>query len=418
MGFFQDLFGNSSETVSSIPPYLEAFFRDKITPRLEGMVDRPYPVYTDPRLKDFDPMEEQAFRYAGENVDNPEWRPYFGRATEMLEAGAQPYDAALLGPEGEYDPALLGEGGSYDRFEVGETERLTPEAVSRYMDPYKGQVVDTAVRRIEENADKAALRDRARATRTGNLYSAGHGLIDAERDKNVSREIGDVTGRLMSEGYRDATSQFNRDVDRQLSARTGDVGRRLTAATSDVGARNRAVEFLMSQGLTREQANQAARNRSSEFNRTQAMAGSREMAGQGSQRQTLRNQDFEALRGAGAQRRGLGQQGLDLAYKDFLEQRDWPLSNLSQISQIASGQPYTRTQTSTQTPSMFNTLAGGALVGSRLFPGAASTVGSWLGFADGGVVRGPKGPALAHKRKAAMMPGRREMGGLPPPRGK
>lgn len=441
MGLFDS--ENETRQVSSIPPYLEAFFRDRITPRLEGMMDRPPPIYPGQRRAGFSPEEEQAFQYAGANAENPEWRPYFGRATEMTEAGSQAYDpstydaatydASLMGPGGNYDPSTLGEHGD---FMVGETERLSPEAVDRYMNPYQDRVIDSAVDRINRQGDRQALRDRGRATRAGNLYSAGHGIIDAERDANINREVADTTGRLLDQGYGRATDQFNRDVDRSLTARTGDVGRRLSARGTDMAAQNRAVEFLMSQGLTREQANQAAlnqsratnmgainqsrsanttaRNRASEFNRTQALAGAREMAGQGTQRQTLRNQDLSTLRGVGQERRGMGQGNLDQAYQDFLEQRDWPLQNLSQISQVAGGQPYTRTQTTNQTTgnSLFNTLAGGAL-----------TVGSLFGrngpfpntFADGGLVpeiRGPKGPR-GPKQKASQTPGRR--GGLPPP---
>lgn len=440
MGFFD----SEKQVTSSIPPYLEEFYKGRVMPRLDGMIDRPYAAYPNQRIQGFDPYEERAFGFAAENEANPEWRPYYGRATEMLEAGSQPYNAAMLGPEGEYNPSTLGgESGDYDRFSVGSggygdmmvgsRSGLTPDALSRYMSPYKSSVVDSAVSRIEENADRNALRDRARATRTGNLYSAGHGIIDAERDKNTSREIGDVTGRLMDEGYKTALGQFNTEtdrdigiqrgnVDRLLQARTGDVGRRMQAETSDVGARNRAVEFLMSQGLTREQANQQAANRASEFNRSQAMAGSKEMAAQGTQRQTLRNQDMANLRAAGLERRGMGQKNMDLAYQDFLEQRDWPLKNISQISQIAAGQPYSKTTTETSNPSMFNTLAGAGMTMASLFGKSGPFAGSF-GFADGGMVpdiqgpRGPRGPALARpqKRKATMTPGRQDFGGLPPP---
>lgn len=387
-----DFFGTGEQTsqqTSSIPPYLEAFYRDKMMPRLEGMLDRPPPVYPGQRNAGFTPEEERAFGFAEANIDNPEWSPYFGRANQMTEAGAQAYNPAMLGPEGQYDPSL-----------IGETASLTPEAVSRYMDPFQDQVIDSTIERLNRQNDRNALRDRGRATRTGNLYSAGHGIVDAERDAATDREVADTTGRLLSSGYDRAVSQFNTDTNRQLQART-----------ADVGAKNRAVEFLMSQGLTREQANQAAANRGSEFNRTQALAGAREMASQGTQRQTLRNQDYSALQNAGAAKRGMNQTNLNTAYEDFLKQYEYPLQNLSQVSQIAAGQPYSRTQTTT-TPgqSPFNVALGAGLVGKSIF-----------GFKDGGMVegidgpRGPSGPTLARqKRRATMTPGRQKEA-LPPP---
>lgn len=390
MGLLSNFFGTGEQTqqqTSSIPPYLEAFYRDKMMPRLEGMIDRPPPVYPGQRTAGFTPEEEQAFGYAGANVENPEWRPYFGRATEMLEAGSQAYDPAMLGPEGNYDPSL-----------IGTTDSLTPEAVAKYMSPYQSQVIDPVVERLNRQNTMNMLRDRGRATRAGNLYSAGHGIVDAERDAATDRQVAETTGNLLDTGYGRAVSQFNTDTGRQLQAKT-----------ADVAAKNRAVEFLMSQGLTREQANQAARNRSSEFNRTQALTGARDLINQGTQRQTLRNQDYSALQNAGAAKRGMNQQNLSTAYEDFLKQYEYPMSNLSQVSQIAAGQPYSRTQTTT-TPgqSPFNTLLGAGLVGKSIF-----------GFKDGGMIegpRGPSGPELAKKkRKATMTPGRQKEGALPAP---
>lgn len=381
-------------------------------PRLEGMIDRPPPVYPGQRTAGFTPEEEQAFGYAGANVDNPEWRPYFGRATEMTEAGSQAYDPSMLGPEGSYDPAQLGEGGDYSKFMVGPTDRLSPEAVARYMSPYQSQVIDPVVDRLNRQNDRNMLRDRGRATRTGNLYSAGHGIVDAERDAATDRQIAETTGSLLDTGYGRAVSQFNTDTERALGAKTGDVSRLMSARGTDVAAKNRAVEYLMSQGLTREQANQAARNQASQFNRTQALTGARDMVNQGTQRQTLRNQDYSALQGVGTARRNMNQQNLSTAYQDFLDQYNWPMSNLSQVSQIAAGQPYSRsTTTTTPGQSPFNTIAGAALVGKSIF-----------GFADGGMIpaiegpRGPSGPELARKkRKATMTPGRQKEGALPPP---
>lgn len=409
MGIFSDLFGDSKESVSSLPPYLEEFYKSQMMPRLTGMMDRPYPVYGQRRIEDFSPEEQDAFgRITQDATTGSSWAPQVIAGMEMTERGSSPYEAALLGPEGRYDPSQIGEGGNYDKLMVGKTDQLTPAAIERYMSPYKNTVVDSAIARINDSSDRAALRDRARATRTGNLYSAGHGIIDAERDRNTAREIGDTTGRLMDEGYKGAVSQFNLDTDRQLGARTGDVNRLLSAKGTDIAAKNRAVEFLMSQGLTREQANQQARNTASQFNRQQQMSGAQQMAKLGEMNRTLRNADYDRLGQVGSAKRAQGQKSLDMAYKDFMDQYNWPLENISKISGVASGQPYTKTQTQTESPSPFNTAAGAALIASKFF-----------GFADGGMVpgiegpRGPVGPAMARKKKESHTPGRQ--GGLPPP---
>ncbi|MBM3549658.1 MAG: hypothetical protein FJX54_22190 [Alphaproteobacteria bacterium] len=432
MGFFDGFFGSSNKRTSSLPPYLEDFYKNQMMPRLGGMIDRPYPVYPGQRIEDFSQEEMDAFnRIASEARSGDAYMGGMGRAFNMTEHGASGYDPALLGPEGRYDPALLGPEGRYDPSLIGDTPSFSKEALDRYMSPYKGAVVDSAVSRINESADRAALRDRGRATRSGNLYSAGHGIIDAERDKNTMREIGDVTGRLMDQGYGQALSQFNTDTNRQLQAKTTDAGAKnraieflrsqgLTREQANQAARNQADQFYRTQQITREQANQAARNLADQFYRTQQMAGGKQMATLAEQNQKLRNQSMNDLRAVGQAKRGMGQQGLDLAYKDFMDSYNWPLENLSKIGGVAGGQPYSKTETQTSSPSIFNTAAGSALIGSTLFP---SWWGRTFGFADGGMVpeikgpRGPRGPALSRPvsrpMKESHTPGRRA--GLPPP---
>lgn len=391
MGWFSDIFGSQQQQQSSIPPYLEEFYKNQVTPRATAFLDRPYPVYGNARIEDFAPEEQQAFdRISNDALTGDAWGPLLARSISMTDEGSADTKANILGPGGSYTPSL-----------IGDVPTLSADAVAKYMDPYQDKVVDAAIGKINESADRAALRDRGRATRAGNLYSAGHGIIDAERDKNVAREIGDTTGRLMSEGYRTALGQFNTEAARNLQT-----------ATTDAAAKNRAVEFLMSQGLTREQANQAAVNQMNQFNRNNKLAGARQLSGLAQQNQAMRDQGWDRLMKVGQQKRGMGQQNLDLAYKDFMDQYDYPLNNLDRVSKIMSGQPYSRDTTTTSTNSPFNTVAGAALIGSKLF-----------GFADGGMVpdihgpRGPAGPALSRpKRRATMTPGRQDFGGLPPPR--
>ncbi len=49
--------------------------------------------------------------------------------------------------------------------------------------------------------------------------------------------------------------------------------------------------------------------------------------------------DAAALEAIGAQMRGLDQASMDLAYQDFLEQRDLPWTRLGQMSELIRGLP-------------------------------------------------------------------------------
>lgn len=107
----------------------------------------------------------------------------------------------------------------------------------------------------------------------------------------------------------------------------------------------------------------------------QQLAGAQALSGFG--QQALGNQQAYAamLQGVGQTQRGMAQQNLDLAYKDFLEQRGFPQEQLQTLLMGSQGLPSPVTQTTTQ-PGQ-STLGQ---VGS-----AASTIGTLLElFSKGG----------------------------------
>lgn len=90
----------------------------------------------------------------------------------------------------------------------------------------------------------------------------------------------------------------------------------------------------------------------------------------GQQKQDMRLSAAEALSGVGSKIQQRDQAGLDLAYKDFIEQRDWPSKQLSLYSQLLSGTPVTPSTSSTTTepaPDFLSQLAGLALGGAGIW---------------------------------------------------
>lgn len=80
----------------------------------------------------------------------------------------------------------------------------------------------------------------------------------------------------------------------------------------------------------------------------QQLAGASALAGYG--QQALGNQQAYAgmLQGVGQAQRGMAQENLDLAYKDFLEQRGYPKEQLQTLLMGSQGLPSPVTQTTTQ----------------------------------------------------------------------
>ena len=78
----------------------------------------------------------------------------------------------------------------------------------------------------------------------------------------------------------------------------------------------------------------------------------------------------EALSGVGAKKQQRTQAGLDMAYQDFTNQRDYPAQQLAIYSQLLSGVPVTPTSTTTTTapaPDFLSQLAGLAVGGAGIW---------------------------------------------------
>ena len=80
----------------------------------------------------------------------------------------------------------------------------------------------------------------------------------------------------------------------------------------------------------------------------QQLAGAQALSGFGQQALGQQQAYAAMLQGAGQAQRGMAQQNLDLAYKDFLEQRGYPREQLQALLAGASGLPNPITQTTTQ----------------------------------------------------------------------
>jgi hypothetical protein len=102
----------------------------------------------------------------------------------------------------------------------------------------------------------------------------------------------------------------------------------------------------------------------------QQLAGARDLAGYGSQALTNQQAYAAMLQGAGQAQRGMAQQNLDLAYRDFLEQRGFPQQQLQTLLAGSTGLPSPLTTTQTQVAPGQSTLSK---IGS-----AASAIGGVL----------------------------------------
>lgn len=211
--------------------------------------------------------------------------------------------------------------------------------LQNYMNPY----MDNVVRRATDEAIRAD--DIARQGRNATAVGAGafggtrHALMESEAQRNLGTRLSDIALRGGAEAYDRGTQSYFRDRDL-------------------------------------------------------ALQGAQAFGNLGRLQQILGNVDAASMGAIGTQQQQQNQNNLDLAYGDFMEQRDWPRSNLNWLAGLVRGTPtdaFARTQTTTLPQSSgLGQLAG---LGLSIF-GAGNSAGWWskggpVRYQEGGEVRQP-----------------------------
>lgn len=118
---------------------------------------------------------------------------------------------------------------------------------------------------------------------------------------------------------------------------------------------------------------------------TRALSAAERYAGLGAQTQEQRAADLARLEAAGGKQQALAQTSADLAYEDFMRQRDYPYFQAQRLAAIGGAPSASGAGTETKTapgPSTLAQVAGAA-------GGIAGILGSLGVFKEGGEVEGP-----------------------------
>lgn len=339
------------QTVENIPKWMSDYTQGLIA-RANAAAAEPYIPYGGPRIAGFTPEQQAAFGMVEENIGS--YQPY-------LEAGGAGYMGGL-------NRAANISGAAQPYLDAG-SKLWTDEGVAdSYMSPYIGNVLDRqealATRTLEEE-----FMPRISGMFGGAGQYGSRGGTGSMEDIAVSgsRDIQEGLEAQRLEALHGAYGQgadiFGADMSRQ-----GELGR-IAGALEEAGA---ASMYQGAEGLGR--------------------------MGEASQRMGLT--DAAAMEGIGAQQRGLDQASLDVAYNDFLEQRNLPFDRVAFMNQAIRGLPMSTSQTRTDVgpasvyqPSPLSQMVAGYGV-YRGLQGDGSAEGGYIedDYAEGGYAY-PKGYA-------------------------
>ena len=329
---------SSTTQTAELPEWARGYAKDTLgkAAALTDINQNPYQAYTANRIAGFNPMQQQAQQQAGGM-----------KTSEMTGFGGALAGAAGLGALGaQYDPT---------QFRAGQ---FGQQQAQQYMSPYMQSVVDIQQREAQRQGDIAGTQRGAQAVGAGAFGGSRQAIMEAEAQRNLAQQKGDIQARGLQSSYEQAQAQFNADQARRMQAQ------QLSEQSKQYGA-----GYGM-QGLQT------------------ALQGAGQLGALG-QQQFGQGMDINKLQSAyGGQQQALEQQGLTQAYQDFQNQQNYPYKQLGFMSDMIRGLPLGQqsTQQVYEAPgSMTGQIAGlgTGLLGLSKFMADGGAVNS---YADGGSV--------------------------------
>lgn len=255
--------------------------------RAEGLANLPYQQFTGQRFAGASPLQQQAFQGFGG----------LGPSTTG-QAGVDAAQTALSGLR-SLTPTTLG-------------------SVESYMNPYVQNVVDIQAREARRQADISRQAEQARLAQAGAYGGSRQAIMEAERQRNLGQQIGDIQERGLQSAYDRALQQRQQE---------GQLG----------------IQGLQSQ-----------------------LTGAQTLGGLGQQQFNQGLQGLQAQLDAGGQQRQIAQQPLDFGYQQFQESMRHPYQQTTYMQSMLQGLPLTARPYESGQDSM-SAMLGGGLSGLALW---------------------------------------------------
>jgi hypothetical protein len=296
-------------TVSDLPDWAKPYAKETLgkAQALTDINQNPYQTYGGERIAAFSPLQQQSFQAAG--------------AMQPSQLGAQAGQMA-----GAATMGALGTG--YNPYQMGQ---FTSERAAQYMNPYIEQAMEPQLREAQRTSEMQRVADQGQATRAGAFGGGRQAIVEAERQRNLGTQLGDIRARGLMSAFEQAQQNFAREQQLREQSRQYGAG-------------------LGLQGLQT------------------ALQGAGQMGALGGQ-QFQQGMDINKLQNLyGTQQQQQQQAGLSQQYQDFMNQQRYPYQQLEFMSNILRGTPMGTVQTLYGTPpSMGSQLAGAGLGGLSLY---------------------------------------------------
>lgn len=320
----------SSQTqIMELPDWAKPYAQETLA-KTKAVTEAPYQRYNAPRIAGFSPLQEQAMQ--GVSGMQP---------SQLGQFGGQLAGAASLGALGT----------QYRPFQMGQ---FTSGRAAQYMNPFVEMAMEPQLREAARSSEIQRNLDQARAVGQGAFGGSRQAIVEAERQRNLGTQMGDIRARGYQTAFDQAQQNFAREQQLREQSRQYGAG-------------------LGMQGFQT------------------ALQGAGQLGALGGQ-EFGQQKDIIGLQSQlGGQQQALRQQGLTQAYQDFLNEQNYPYKQLGFMSDMIRGLPLGQQSTAQvyQAPgSLTGQIAGlgtgllGLSAAGRMF----SEGGEVDGYAEGGDV--------------------------------
>ena len=283
----------TSTTVQDVPDWAKPYAKEGLgkAAALTDTNQNPYQQYDQSRQAGFTGLQNHAFTGA----QNMGPSAAMGTAANMagtaglgaLNAGANfnPYQAQnqFSSPPsyqtGQFNPNQV-QGGGYNapsmdtaqtgfnpqlqNYQMGPAQQVSTQSFNQsgtaqdYMNPYMQNVVDIQKREAQRTADIAGTQRGAQAAKAGAFGGSRQAIIDAEANRNLSQQLGDIQATGSQAAFQNAQQQFNAEQAAGLQAQQSNQQAGITMGGQNLSA-NLATQQLGTQtGLQSSLANLSA----------------------------------------------------------------------------------------------------------------------------------------------------------------
>ena len=282
--------GSSQQTstqVVDLPDWAKPYAKEGLgkAAALTDLEQNPYQQYTGSRQAGYDPMQDQAFRGAAGMTSAPQIGAATGMAADatnrLLNQQYTPtnitnqyqgiaayaptqfqnqFQAPSQYQTGQFSPQQV-RAGALQQYQMSPaqqvaTEKFGTQSAQDYMNPYMQSVVDIQKREAQRQADIAGTQRGAGAVKAGAFGGSRQAIMEAEAQRNLSQQMGDIQSQGSQAAYDRAAQMFTSDQARQLAAQQANQQTGLTSGQANLNALLGVQNLGAGQNLQAQLANQ------------------------------------------------------------------------------------------------------------------------------------------------------------------